>query len=106
MLVAGGGISAGQVSLRLAQEGHHVHLVSRHDLRQHQFDSDPGWLGPKFMAGFTREDDLEKRRAIISKQDTRAQCHPMYGVHSVEGLMTSESVGISPRFKMSIDEVG
>ena len=76
VLVAGGGISAGQVSLRLAHEGHSVHLVSRHDLRQHQFDSDPGWLGPKFMAGFAGEDNLEKRRAIISKARHKGSVPP------------------------------
>ena len=42
----GGGISAAQIALRLMKEGHEVHLMSRHELRQHQFDSDPGWLGP------------------------------------------------------------
>jgi cation diffusion facilitator CzcD-associated flavoprotein CzcO len=65
--VVGGGISAGQVALRLLDEGHQVHLVSRHALRQHQFDSDPGWLGPKFMAGFNRERDVDRRRALIAE---------------------------------------
>ncbi len=64
--VIGGGISAGHVALRLLDEGHQVHLVSRHTLRQHQFDSDPGWLGPKFMSGFSRERDLDRRRALIA----------------------------------------
>lgn len=63
--VVGGGISAGQVALRLKKEGHDVHLVSRHALRQHQFDSDPGWLGPKYMSSFGREPDLDRRRAMI-----------------------------------------
>ena len=66
VVVIGGGISAGQVALRLLREGHEVHLVSRHALRQHQFDSDPGWLGPKFMAGFSREQDVDRRRALIA----------------------------------------
>ncbi|MGF1508442.1 MAG: FAD/NAD(P)-binding protein [Myxococcota bacterium] len=63
--VVGGGISAAQVALRLADEGHQVHLISRHALRQHQFDSNPGWLGPKYMANFSRERDLDVRRATI-----------------------------------------
>ena len=65
--VVGGGISAGQVALRLQKEGHCVHLVSRHALRKHQFDSDPGWLGPKYMAGFSREKDVNRRRALIAE---------------------------------------
>ncbi|MDA8018924.1 MAG: FAD/NAD(P)-binding protein [Thermoanaerobaculia bacterium] len=65
VVVIGGGISAGQVALRLLDEGHLVHLVSRHALRQHQFDSDPGWLGPKFMESFSSERDFDRRRTLI-----------------------------------------
>lgn len=67
VVVVGGGISASQVALRLMGEGHDVHVVSRHAMREHQFDSDPGWLGPKYMMRFHREKDLEKRRALITK---------------------------------------
>ena len=63
--VVGGGITAVQVALRWAAAGRPVHLVARHALREHQFDSDPGWLGPRFMAGFARERDWGRRRALI-----------------------------------------
>lgn len=76
VVVFGGGISACQVALRLAAEGHQVHLVSRHALREHQFDSDPGWLGPKLMAGFNREPDVDRRRAMISKARHRGSVPP------------------------------
>ena len=76
VVVFGGGISAAQVSLRLAAEGHQVHLVSRHALREHQFDSDPGWLGPKLMAGFNREPDVDRRRAMISEARHRGSVPP------------------------------
>lgn len=71
IVVVGGGISAVQVALRLASEGHDVHLLSRHELREHQFDSDPGWLGPRHMTRFEREPDLERRREMISKARCR-----------------------------------
>lgn len=67
VIVVGGGISAGQVALRLFDEGHRVHVVSRHPLRTHQFDSDPGWLGPKYMASFSRERDFDRRREMITE---------------------------------------
>ncbi|MBU48828.1 MAG: hypothetical protein CL920_09040 [Deltaproteobacteria bacterium] len=67
VVVVGGGISGGQVALRLLNEGHEVHLVSRHALRQHQFDSEPGWLGPKLMTDFYREKDVNRRRVLISE---------------------------------------
>ncbi|MCG5054692.1 MAG: lysine N(6)-hydroxylase/L-ornithine N(5)-oxygenase family protein [Myxococcales bacterium] len=64
--VVGGGITAAQTAMRLAREGHTpVTLISRHDLREHQFDSDPGWIGPKFMSRFSKEPDLAERRRLI-----------------------------------------
>ena len=74
--VIGGGISAAQVALRLSKEGHDVHLVSRHALRQHQFDSDPGWLGPKYMTKFERESCHVRRRAMISEARHRGSVPP------------------------------
>ncbi len=74
--VVGGGISAAQVALRLAAEGHAVHLVARHALREHQFDSDPGWVGPKLMQGFAAERDPERRRAMIREARHRGSMPP------------------------------
>ena len=74
--VVGGGISAAQVALRLIGEGHQVHLISRHALRQHQFDSDPGWLGPKLMDSFSRETDLGRRRAMIAEARHKGSVPP------------------------------
>ncbi len=76
LIVVGGGVSAGQVALRLVKEGHGVHLVSRHGLRQHQFDSDPGWLGPKFMTIFDREQNPDRRRALITQGRNRGSVPP------------------------------
>ena len=51
--VVGGGISGAQAAMRLANGTRKVHWIARHPLRKHQFDSDPGWVGPKRMRGFT-----------------------------------------------------
>lgn len=74
--VVGGGISAAQVALRLVGEGHAVHLIARHALREHQFDSDPGWIGPKLMEGFAAEPDLARRRAMIREARHRGSMPP------------------------------
>jgi cation diffusion facilitator CzcD-associated flavoprotein CzcO len=74
--VLGGGISAAQVSLHLARLGHHVSLISRHQARVHQYDSDPGWFGPKFMAGFEELDCLERRRTAIAGARNRGSVTP------------------------------
>ena len=74
--VVGGGISAAQVALRLVHEGHAVQLISRHTVREHQFDADPGWLGPKLMARFAREQDFGRRRAAITEARHRGSIPP------------------------------
>jgi len=74
--VVGGGISAAQVALRLHADGHKVHLVSRHELREHQFDSAPGWQGPKFMARFNRETSVKQRRQLIATARNKGSLPP------------------------------
>ena len=89
--VVGGGISGCQVALRLVKEGHKVHLLSRHEPRVHQFDSDPGWLGPKLMVGFSREPDVDRRRAMISEARHRGSVPPE--VHrSLRRALSSEEL--------------
>ncbi|NDJ33641.1 MAG: SidA/IucD/PvdA family monooxygenase [Chloroflexi bacterium] len=61
--VVGGGISAGQIALDLLDD-HAVRLATRRPLRQHDFDSNPCWLGPKCMEAFG-EADYHRRREMI-----------------------------------------
>lgn len=66
--IIGGGITAAHLAIHLARHfPGQVHLFSRHPLRIHQFDSDPGWLGPKNMNRFRHISDANQRRAIIVK---------------------------------------
>ncbi|MEZ4450841.1 MAG: FAD/NAD(P)-binding protein [Nannocystaceae bacterium] len=75
--VIGGGISAAQVALRLAADPLvAVTVISRHEPRQAQFDSDPGWLGPKHMRAFHVERDLGRRRALIDGARHRGSMPP------------------------------
>lgn len=76
VVVVGAGISGAQVALRLASEERHVVLVSRHGLRVEQFDSDPGWQGPRNMVGFSRLDDPNERRRWIQKARHRGSMPP------------------------------
>ena len=76
VVVVGGGISGAQVALRLFNTGHQVHLVSRHALRQNLFDTDPGWVGPKFMRGFSCERDVERRRSLITQARHKGSVPP------------------------------
>ncbi len=64
--VIGAGISALQTATTLAaQRPGEVVVVSRHPLREHRFDSDPCWLGPKCLADFARISSSDLRRAAI-----------------------------------------
>ncbi len=64
--VIGGGIGAGHLACGAAIRGAHVHLVHRRPLVERNFDTDPGWLGPKEMRGFTAERDLHARGVMAA----------------------------------------
>jgi thioredoxin reductase len=76
VVVVGAGISGVQVALRCAKAGSRVILLSRHALRIHQFDSDSGWQGPKYMAGFARIQDPNERRQRIREARHRGSIPP------------------------------
>jgi cation diffusion facilitator CzcD-associated flavoprotein CzcO len=77
MVVVGGGISAAQTALALAQQHPGtVTLLTRHLLRQHQLDSDPGWIGPKYQAGFQQITDYTQRRVTIQQARHRGSVPP------------------------------
>ena len=63
--ILGGGISAAQLAVRLADAGKTVTVMARHEPREYQFDSDPGWIGPKLMKGFLATSDYGRRREMI-----------------------------------------
>ncbi|MFZ3591546.1 FAD/NAD(P)-binding protein [Bacillus sp. DJP31] len=64
--IVGGGITAAHTALHLADifPGK-VTLVKRHPFKVHAFDSDPGWLGPKYMNDFKSTNDFGQRRQMI-----------------------------------------
>jgi cation diffusion facilitator CzcD-associated flavoprotein CzcO len=64
-IVVGGGITAVQTALRiLSHTSARVHLLSRHALRESQYDFDPCWIGPKCLRAFHRA-SMRRRRARI-----------------------------------------
>lgn len=64
--VVGGGITAVHLTLKLNKLfPKQVRLVKRHPFRIHDFDSDPGWLGPKNQTAFRKTASYKKRREKI-----------------------------------------
>lgn len=68
VVVIGGGISAVHTVIKLSKshEGK-ITLITRHPFRVFPFDSDPGWLGPKYMREFQKVKSYETRRQMIIK---------------------------------------
>lgn len=69
VVIIGAGMSSAQLALSLldANQSGQITIVSRHNLRQEDFDSSPGWLGPRLLTAFHQEKDIDKRRAIIQQ---------------------------------------
>lgn len=66
VLVVGGGISASQTALLWSRVyPGEVTLLRRNPADLSDFDSDPGWLGPKYMTRFVEEADPKKRHRMI-----------------------------------------
>lgn len=75
LAVIGGGITAAQLANRFGA-GRAVHLITRHAPRQHDFDSDPGWVGPRYLEGFARIADHDTRRRVITAARHRGSIPP------------------------------
>jgi cation diffusion facilitator CzcD-associated flavoprotein CzcO len=73
--IIGGGITAAQLALSLGRDGARPTVVARHAIREHRFDSDPGWLGPLEMMRFARSTPA-MRRALIGKARHRGSLPP------------------------------
>ncbi|GLO68164.1 FAD/NAD(P)-binding protein [Oceanobacillus kimchii] len=69
IIVVGGGMTAAQLASNLSkqQDVNSITLVKRHPFRIHRFDSDPGWLGPKFLTSFDKLTNYKKRREVIQE---------------------------------------
>ncbi|MCU0496883.1 MAG: FAD/NAD(P)-binding protein [Anaerolineae bacterium] len=64
--IIGGGITAAQTALTLAQASHHsVTLITRHSSRIFDFDSDPCWMNALCLGDFHQIPDYIQRRKII-----------------------------------------
>ncbi len=64
--IIGGGITAAQVTIRLAKSGKYEPvLLSRRPLTCREFDSDPCYIGDKCMRNFRRQRCPGKRRELI-----------------------------------------
>ncbi len=67
IVIVGGGLTAGTLTKSLSEQGHHVILIARKQLKTEQFDFPPIWLGPKALTEFANEIDFHRRYQIIQE---------------------------------------
>ena len=66
--VIGGGITAAHVTIKLSRMyPGKLLLIKRHPFRIEDFDSDPGWLGPKNLGSYHKIKNYEERRMMIQQ---------------------------------------
>ncbi len=65
VVIVGGGLTSGHLALGAVQRGARVILMTRRTAREKLFDTDPGWLGPKYLKGFEQEVCWQTRRQQI-----------------------------------------
>ena len=64
LLIIGGGLSSGHLAIGAVTRGAKVDLMTRHRLQAKLFDTDPGWLGPKYLKEFMAQENLEREKMI------------------------------------------
>ncbi|MED3690307.1 FAD/NAD(P)-binding protein [Peribacillus butanolivorans] len=90
--IIGGGISSVHLALKLSKiYPNEVTLLKRHPFRIHDFDSDPGWLGPKNQRRFRAITSYQKRRETIiqarNKGSIPADLHKALMIQVKQGLL-------------------
>ncbi len=92
IVVVGGGLTAGTLAKNLSEQGHHVALIARKQLKIEQFDFPPIWLGPKALTEFASETDFQRRYQIIQENRGKGSITP----DVMETLENSANVKIYP----------
>jgi len=65
ILIVGGGLTSGHLALGATKQGATVILMGRRNFQEKLFDTDPGWLGPKYLKGFWAETDWYQRFRLL-----------------------------------------
>ncbi len=67
ILIVGGGLTSGHLAKGAINLGATVTLMTRKQLQEKIFDTDPGWLGPKYLKDFHAETDWSARYQQIQQ---------------------------------------
>ncbi|MGK7911047.1 MAG: FAD/NAD(P)-binding protein [Synechococcus sp.] len=61
VLIVGSGLTSGHLALGAIARGATVMMMARREFYEKLFDTDPGWLGPKYLKKFHAEPDWTRR---------------------------------------------
>jgi FAD-NAD(P)-binding len=112
ILVIGGGLSAATLTAAAVRRGAGVTLVSRHPLASKLFDADPGWIGPKYLRLFQREEDPAARLRMVRRARGGGSVTPdllaTLERHATAGLVTLriEDEVIAARWRPCANGIG
>ncbi|MDL4839855.1 FAD/NAD(P)-binding protein [Aquibacillus rhizosphaerae] len=69
VVILGGGMTAAHLAYTLSNKSsiQSVTLLKRHPFRIKDFDSDPGWLGPKYLRAYNQVNCYAERRRLIQQ---------------------------------------
>jgi hypothetical protein len=67
ILVIGGGLTSGHLTIGAVRRGANVKLMARRRFQEKLFDTDPGWVGPKYLKDFNAESDWQRRWQMIQE---------------------------------------
>lgn len=104
--VVGGGVTAGQLVLALAQElpeSVELSMITGGPLEVHQFDSEPCYLGPRCLASFLEVPDPEERRTIIRRVRHPGSVPPAIA-GAIEALVREKRLEIVPEWVVGARE--
>lgn len=79
--IVGSGITAAHLALKLLNHDNDkkIHLWLNKDIEIHDFDADPGWLGPKNMSSFLSTKSMPERNAIVQRERHKGSMpHELY----------------------------
>ena len=96
IVIVGGGLTAGTLAKSLSEQGHHVILIARKQLKTEQFDFPPIWLGPKALTEFANEIDFHRRYQIIQEHRGEGSITP----DVMETLENSPNINIYPETRI------
>lgn len=102
--VIGGGITAAHTVIKLsALYPGQVTLIKRHPFKVCDFDSDPGWLGPKYQKNYQRITDYSERREVIKKARNRGSL-PSDLFHKLRKLENDQTIKLADGEVTSVKE--